>query len=126
MTPEVAEHLEKAKHCLENARVILAAGIGEDAGRNAYLAAFHAAQAFILARRGRVAKTHHGVHVAFHELASREPDLQDLPAFLSRAYELKAMADYEVGSGADVPADEAIAAISGADQFVARVGFALT
>jgi hydrogenase/urease accessory protein HupE len=36
----------------------LLAGVGEDAGRNAYLAGFHAAQAVIHARSGRTAKTH--------------------------------------------------------------------
>lgn len=84
MRPEVAEHLDKAKDCLKRARVILAAGIGEDAGRNAYLAAFHAAQAFITARRGRVARTHRGVHVLFHELTANDPALSDLAAFLLR------------------------------------------
>ena len=34
--PEVSEHLEKARECLARARIILAAGVGEDAGRNAY------------------------------------------------------------------------------------------
>lgn len=52
MTPEAAEHLDKARGCLTRARIILAAGVGEDAGRNAYLAAFHAAQAVILMRVG--------------------------------------------------------------------------
>jgi len=35
---------------LSRAKIILGAGVGEDAGRNAYLASFHAAQALILAR----------------------------------------------------------------------------
>ncbi|HEX3883912.1 MAG TPA: HEPN domain-containing protein [Stellaceae bacterium] len=125
MNPEVGEHLDKAKDCLKRARVILDAGIGEDAGRNAYLAAFHAAQAFIIARRGRVARTHRGVHVLFHELTASDPALGDLAAFLSRAYELKATADYEVGADADVPLDEASAAIASAEQFVARIILAL-
>jgi uncharacterized protein (UPF0332 family) len=121
VTPEVEEHLDKAKDCLNRARVILAAGIGEDAGRNAYLAAFHAAQALILARRGRIAKTHHGVHTSFHELATKEPSLGGLPAFLSQAYGLKAVADYETGSDAGVPLDEASAAITIAEDFLARI-----
>jgi uncharacterized protein (UPF0332 family) len=55
------EHLDKAGRCLIRARTILAAGIGEDAGRNAYLAAFHAAQALIAERTGKDAKPHKGV-----------------------------------------------------------------
>ena len=58
MTPEAKEHFHKARQCLTRARTILAAGVGEDAGRNAYLAAFHAAQALIAERTGRDAKTH--------------------------------------------------------------------
>jgi uncharacterized protein (UPF0332 family) len=126
LTPEAIEHLDKARDCLKRARVILDAGIGEDAGRNAYLAAFHAAQALILARRGRVARTHRGVHTLFHELAADEPTLRDLPGFLSRAYQLKAIADYETGAQADVPLDEASDAIAGAEEFVARVRSVLT
>jgi hypothetical protein len=52
VTPEAKEHFDKARQCLTRARTILAAGIGEDAGRNAYLAAFHAAQALIAERPG--------------------------------------------------------------------------
>jgi uncharacterized protein (UPF0332 family) len=58
LTPEAADHLAKASRCLTRARTILAAGVGEDAGRNAYLAAFHAAQALIAERTGKAAKTH--------------------------------------------------------------------
>jgi uncharacterized protein (UPF0332 family) len=35
---------------------------GEDAGRNAYLAAFHAAQALMAERTGKDGRTHKGVH----------------------------------------------------------------
>jgi uncharacterized protein (UPF0332 family) len=45
---------------LDPARTILAAGVCEDEGRNAYLAAFHAAQALIAERMGKDAKTHQG------------------------------------------------------------------
>jgi hypothetical protein len=42
---EAADHLNKARDCLGRARIILVAGVGEDAGRDAYLAGLHAAQA---------------------------------------------------------------------------------
>ncbi len=57
------------------ARTILAALVGEDAGRNAYLAAFHAAQALIAERTGKDAKTHKGVHAQFARLTRNEPRL---------------------------------------------------
>jgi uncharacterized protein (UPF0332 family) len=44
VTPEAADHLEKAHRCLARARTILAVDIYDVAAREAYLAAFHAAQ----------------------------------------------------------------------------------
>jgi hypothetical protein len=32
VTPEIGELLDKARDCLRRARIILAAGVGEDAG----------------------------------------------------------------------------------------------
>lgn len=79
MTPEISGHLDKARSCLNRARIILDSQVGEDAGRNAHLAAFHAAQALILARTNRLAKTHRGVHRLFFALAQDDPGLS--PAF---------------------------------------------
>jgi NAD(P)H-hydrate repair Nnr-like enzyme with NAD(P)H-hydrate epimerase domain len=50
VTPESGELLGKARDCLAQARIIVAAGVGEDAG-DAHLAGFHAAQAVIYAHR---------------------------------------------------------------------------
>jgi uncharacterized protein (UPF0332 family) len=119
--PETKEHLDKARECLARARIILAAGVGEDAGRDAYLAGFHAAQAVIRARLGKVVKTHRGVHRLFSKLAKDEPDLADLARFLSQAYNLKAVADYDLSPDAAVPLDRASAAIDAAEQFIDRV-----
>jgi uncharacterized protein (UPF0332 family) len=57
VTPEAKEHFDNARQCLTRARAILAAGVREDAGRNAYLAAFHAAQVSIAERTGKDAYT---------------------------------------------------------------------
>ena len=65
MTPESKERIEKTREYLARGKIILGAGVGEDAGRDAYLAGFHAAQALILARTGRILKTHRGVHRLF-------------------------------------------------------------
>jgi uncharacterized protein (UPF0332 family) len=121
VTPEAGEHLAKALECLDRARIILAAGIGEDAGRNAYLAAFHAAHAIILSRLDRTPKTHRGVQRLISSLARSEPLLADLSRFLSQAYNLKDIADYEVGPGAGVPLDRAGAAIEAAAQLIDRI-----
>ena len=99
MTPETGEHLDKARECLARAKIILGAGVGEDAGRDAYLASFHAAQALILARSGKIVKTHRGVHRLFSQLAKNEPELREFARFLSQAYNLKDIADYELRPG---------------------------
>jgi uncharacterized protein (UPF0332 family) len=121
VTPEVEEHLDKARECLVRAKIILGAGVGEDAGRDAYLAAFHAAQALILARSGKVVKTHRGVHRLFAQLAKNEARLREFSRFLSQAYNLKDIADYELGRSASVPLDRAADAIDMAERFVDRV-----
>jgi uncharacterized protein (UPF0332 family) len=79
---------------LARAKIILGAGEGEDAGRGAYLAGFHAAEALILARSGKIVKTHRGVHRLFSQLAKSEAILREFARFLSQAYNLKDIADY--------------------------------
>jgi uncharacterized protein (UPF0332 family) len=119
VTPESALHLEKAFQCLNNARISLDVNLGNDAGRSAYLAAFHAAQAYIIEKTGRFTKTHQGVQVEFHRLAHNEPGMDRIfPAFLSQAYNLKAVADYELGPDADIPLDYSAKAIETARRFV--------
>lgn len=119
MTPEAADHLDKARHCLFRARVILASDVSEVAAREAYLAAFHAAQALIAVRTGKDARTHRGVHVQFARLTRDEPMINDeLRRFLPRAYDMKAIADYELGPDADVPTAQAAMAIETAERFI--------
>jgi uncharacterized protein (UPF0332 family) len=111
VTPEAARYLDKARQSLAHARAILAIELGEDAGRAAYLGAFHAAQAFIFERSNRVAKTHRGVHGQFLKLATSEPRVDvELRRFLSEGYKLKAVADYETGPDAVVPLEQAATA----------------
>jgi uncharacterized protein (UPF0332 family) len=122
MTPEAGQYLAKARKCLEHARAILAIELGEEAGRAAYLAAFHAAQALIFERTRKAAKTHRGVHGQFLELLAGEPRIDDaLRRFLSEGYKLKATADYEVGPDAIVPTEEAAAAIQAAGRLVDKI-----
>jgi uncharacterized protein (UPF0332 family) len=104
VTPEASGYLSKARQCLGYARINFGVGLGNDAGRNAYLCAFHAAQAFIFERTGKVAKSHQGVHTEFNRLAKDEPRINlDVRRFLAQAYNLKAVADYEMGPDSEVP-----------------------
>ena len=60
------------------------------------------------------------------QLARREPQLADLALFLSQAYNLKAVADYELGPRAGVPLDRASEAIGRAAQFIEQIATLLT
>ena len=122
MKPEAAQYLDKARQALNEARAVAAIGLAEAAGRAAYLAAFHAAQALIFERTARVPKTHRGVHAQFARLSNEEPTLgTDLSRFLSQAYDFKAVADYEIGPDATVPLAEAVTATDAAEKFVEQI-----
>jgi uncharacterized protein (UPF0332 family) len=119
VTPEAVEYLAKARQCLSNARASLGFGLSNDAGRGAYLSAFHASQAFIFEHTGKPAKTHQGVQSEFHRLAREEPRIDKaFPPFLTQAYNLKAVADYETGPDSDIPPERSAAAIETAARFV--------
>ena len=126
MTPEAERFLAKARQPPEHGEAILGIGLGEEAARTAYLAAFHAAQALIYERTGREAKTHRGVHRQFALLSKDEASLSaDLRRFLAQAYDLKATADYATGPEAVVPLDRAASAIDTARRFLAAVALLL-
>ena len=101
MTPETAFYFAKARELLLQAEAIKALGFSDAAGRSAYLAAFHAAQALISERTGRAVKTHRGVRSEFHRLTRGETRFDEsLKEFLGSAYELKTAADYLTGPSA--------------------------
>lgn len=61
------------------------------AGRAAYLAGFHAAQALISEKTDRSVKTHRGVSAELHRIVQDDLRLDpELRGFLSFAYNLKA------------------------------------
>jgi uncharacterized protein (UPF0332 family) len=96
--PEARDYLDRARRLLKEARSVAAIKLSEAAGRAAYLAAFHASQAFIFDRIGKIAKTHTGVRSEFARLAKDDPRIdRAFPTFLARAYNLKTAADYAVG-----------------------------
>ena len=57
MTPEAADYVVKAQGDLSDARKVFAIGLATMAAR----AAYYAAEAFIIERTGKVAKSHSGV-----------------------------------------------------------------
>lgn len=119
---EPAAYLDKARQVLKEGYAVAGIDLPEAAGRAAYLAAFHAAQALILARTGKVAKTHQGVQSEFARLVKAEPGIdRSLSTFLARSYKLKSVADYDVGGDAIVTATEAAAAIDTAGSFIDRI-----
>jgi len=69
--PEAAAFLAKARKALREARIVADNELPEAAGRAAYLAAYHAAQALVFARTGKTAKSH-GAFAASSRASSRE------------------------------------------------------
>ena len=120
MKPEARDYLDKARRCLQNARTIASAEVYDVAAREAYLAAFHAAEAYIFEQTGRAAKTHRGVRNQFGRLARDEPRIpRELVAILREGYELKTTSDYGIGYAAQtISAADANSAIDTAKRFV--------
>jgi uncharacterized protein (UPF0332 family) len=122
LTPEAAGFLDKARQLLADAEAMLTITLTEAAGRTAYLAGFHAAQAFIFEKRGRTFKTHSGVQAEFARLVKDDPRCDiALRRFLGRTYNLKAIADYETGPRSRITSAQAQEAVEMAARFVAAV-----
>lgn len=126
MTPEAGRFLGKARQCLADA-VLYQPLVPRIAGREAYLAAFHAAEALLYERTGKIAKTHRGLRAQFARIAKDEARIdQSLSEFLGRAYELKSLADYGTGTEAVISLPTAQAAIETATRFVDCIAGLLT
>ncbi len=99
MTPDVERRLEFAKDMLTEAEWALSrAGLVRSAARNAYLAALSAARALILARTGKVPKTHTGTRSELSRIAHADPRIdREFTRFLADGFELKSWADYDEG-----------------------------
>ncbi len=122
MTPEVAAHLARAREGLDEARLVATIPLPGVAARSAYLAAFHAAEALVIARTGKVAKTHAGVHAEFARLTRDLPASDgELRRILGRGYAFKEFVDYGTDPTRVVTDADAAAMIADATRFVARV-----
>lgn len=130
MKPESARFIEHARIVLARADIVLAradimlaAGLNEDAAREAYLTSFHVAHAYIFERTGRVAKTHRGVQTEFLRLTHDDPRADpDLRRFLAQSYDFKAVADYFSGPDPVTSPDAAAEAIETARRFLTHFG----
>jgi uncharacterized protein (UPF0332 family) len=117
----------KSANCLGKARSCLGIAIRNFeqlelpgvAAKEAYLAGFHAAEAFLFERTGKTAKTHRGLRSRFAQLAQDEPRIDPaFPTFLGRTYTLKVIADYGVEPEDTVSIAEAQEAIDTARRFI--------
>ena len=122
MKPETANCLKRAREALADAQMIAATAIYRVAAREAYVAAFHAAEGYIFERTERVAKTHRGLRTLFSEIAKSDPGIPtDFPGFLAETYELKSISDYGNDPAEIISAEKAAAAIKGAERFVITI-----
>ncbi len=125
MKPESDRFLVKAREFLLKGMDVIQQW-PDEAGRAAYLAAFHAAQALIFEKTGTVAKTHSGVRGQFGQLVKDDPQCgTEIRSFLGRAYNLKAIADYETGPDSEISPERATWAIETANFFVDFVALSL-
>ena len=119
MKPESAAFMEKSREFLVKAQGMFDNHWPDEAGRAAYLAGLHAAQAFIFETSGEITKSHKRVQSEFGRLIKDDPRFDmELRAFLGRTYNLKSIADYETGPGSRVSAESASVAIRTARRFV--------
>jgi uncharacterized protein (UPF0332 family) len=122
LTPEAARFLDKARSCLADA-IRIQQLVPRLVGREAYLAAYHAAEALLYERTGKIAKTHRGLRAQFANIARSEPRIdRPMLEFLAQAYELKSLADCRTGADANFSEEIAAAAVERATRFVDVVG----
>jgi uncharacterized protein (UPF0332 family) len=121
MKPEAAKFIDQANIVLARADLMLTVNLNEDAARAAYLASFHAAQAYIFERTGKTSKSHRGVQTEFFRLTKDDARVDPvLRRFLSQSYEFKSVADYLTGDEAVISTAEAAEAVATSKRFVAH------
>jgi uncharacterized protein (UPF0332 family) len=121
MTPELADSLHYAESCLQDAKTTQPF-VPRMAAREAYTAAYHAAEAYVFHRTGKIAKTHSGLRSEFGRLAKDEPRMtSEFTRFLANAYELKSQADYNTKPETPITAQAADDAIRTTERFIALI-----
>lgn len=103
---EIEDLLALARTQLAKASAFLGFDYPDEAGRVAYLAAFNAARGYLLFLTDKNVKTHNGVQNQFYKSVQGDPRFdRELQVFLSRAYNLKAITDYESGPSPKIPSE---------------------
>lgn len=106
--------------------MIAGLGLHRQAARCVYYATFHAAEALIVERTGRIAKTHRSVHTAFSRVTmDSDAGDRELWSTLADAYRYKELADYTIDPDATVTGTAAATLIADATRFVDRVAHLL-
>jgi uncharacterized protein (UPF0332 family) len=119
LTQEASQALATARRHLVDARAVVRLKITYIAGREAYLAAYHAAEAYLHHRTGKIAKTHRGLRTEFARLALSESRIDpEFVRFLADAYEIKSIADYGAEPEANVSLEQANMAIETAGRLI--------
>jgi uncharacterized protein (UPF0332 family) len=118
LTDPVKGALERAREDLAAARHLVAGGFPAQAVSRAYYAAFHGAEAALLAL-GETRSKHGGVLAAFGRLVVRDRGFpEDVGRLLRSLFERRNEADY---GGAQVSADRAEDAVRDAERFLGAV-----
>ena len=89
MKPQAAAFLDKSRELLERAATMLNVGLNQDAGRAAYVAGFHAVQAFLFEQHGKAVKTHKS---RFSQFACELPCNQEYARLLKQSLDDEAEA----------------------------------
>lgn len=116
--------MDKAERVIERAVAMAEDGYLEEAAREAYLAAFHAARAFVRGRTGAAPRTHSGLRSMFAQEARKDPRLLGFGRFLTNAYKIKETHDYD--EIRTVPDEIARATIEKSREFVDRIAAILS
>lgn len=112
--------LARGVECLEEARVLLAAGKPNGAVSRAYYAMFHTAEAALLVQLGLEFSSHAAVQAAFGKHFVKTGRLpRRLHRLLTKALEARQEADYELATGFSL--EEARARVAEAEEFLTGV-----
>ena len=118
-------YLQKAIKQLTEAQGCAKDGYGNAAGHFAYLAALNAAAALVHDRTGKPdphekkGTSHKSMNIQFAAVTRNEPRLpEEFHSILPQLYDLKRLADYELGEGADISATMALRAIERVSRFL--------
>jgi uncharacterized protein (UPF0332 family) len=122
VTPAAGRCLAAARQSLADAEAILALPIPRVAAREAYMAAYHAAEALVIERTGRTVKTHASLRTEFARLGQGSDRIgRWMTTFLANGFRFKSLSDYDVTQETPITGANAEALIAEARTFVARI-----